>query len=136
MPLKIGELLVRAKLITEDQLEKAIEAQKGSGGRIGEQLLKLDFVGEEDILDCLSQQFGVPSINLRHFDVDESIIRLIPADIARKYQFIPVTKTGATLTVAMEDPTNVFAMDDITFITGYRVEPVVASEDALREAID
>ena len=134
MPLKIGELLVRAKLITEDQLEKAIEAQKGSGGRIGEHLLKLGYVGEEDILDCLSQQFGVPSINLRHFDVDESIIRLIPADIARKYQFIPVTKTGATLTVAMEDPTNVFAMDDITFITGYRVEPVVASEDALRVA--
>ncbi len=136
MPLKIGELLVRAKLIDEDQLNKAIEAQKGAGGRIGEHLLKLGYVGEEDILDCLSQQFGVPSINLRHFDVDESIIRLIPADVARKYQFIPVTKTGATLTVAMEDPTNVFAMDDITFITGYRVEPVVASEEALREAID
>ena len=91
---------------------------------------------EEDILDCLSQQYGVPSINLQHFEIDESIIRLIPADVARKYQFIPVSKTGATLTVAMSDPTNVFAMDDITFITGYRVEPVVASEEALREAID
>jgi type IV pilus assembly protein PilB len=136
MPLKIGEFLVRSNLIDQDQLDKALEEQKQTGGRIGEHLVRLGFVTEEDILDCLSQQYGVPSINLRHFEIDESIIRLIPADVARKYQFIPVSKTGATLTVAMADPTNVFAMDDITFITGYRVEPVVASEEALREAID
>ncbi len=136
MPLRIGELLTKAKLLTKEQLEKALEEQKQSGGRIGEHLIRLGFVTEEDILDCLSQQYGVPSINLQHFEIDESIIRLIPADVARKYQFIPVSKTGATLTVAMSDPTNVFAMDDITFITGYRVEPVVASEEALREAID
>jgi len=136
MPLKIGELLLKAQLITEDQLEKVLEDQKQSGGRVGEHLVKRGFVNEEVILDCLAQQYGVPSINLRHFDIDESIIRLIPADVARKYEFIPVSKTGATLTVAMGDPTNVFAMDDITFITGYRVEPVVASEEALREAID
>jgi type IV pilus assembly protein PilB len=136
MPLKLGELLIKAKLITQQQLDKALAEQKQGGGRIGEHLVRLGYVSEEDILDCLSQQYGVPSINLRHFDIDESIIRLIPADVARKYQFIPVSKTGATLTVAMSDPTNVFAMDDITFITGYRVEPVVASEEALREAID
>ena len=136
MPLKIGELLLKAQLITEDQLEKVLEDQQTTGGRIGQHLVKHGFVSEEDILDCLSQQYGVPSINLRHFDIDDSIIRLIPADVARKYEFIPVSKTGATLTVAMGDPTNVFAMDDITFITGYRVEPVVASEEALREAID
>jgi type IV pilus assembly protein PilB len=136
MPLKIGEFLVRSNLIDQVQLDKALEEQKQTGGRIGEHLIRLGFVTEEDILDCLSQQYGVPSINLRHFEIDESIIRLIPADVARKYQFIPVSKTGATLTVAMADPTNVFAMDDITFITGYRVEPVVASEEALREAID
>ena len=136
MPLKLGELLTKAKLISPQQLERALEEQKQAGGRVGEHLVRLGFVTEEDILDCLSQQYGVPSINLRHFDIDESIIRLIPADVARKYQFIPVSKTGATLTVAMSDPTNVFAMDDITFITGYRVEPVVASEEALREAID
>ncbi len=136
MPLKLGELLIKAKLITQAQLDKALQDQKQSGGRVGEHLVKLAYVSEEDILDCLSQQYGVPSINLRHFDIDEAIIRLIPADVARKYQFIPVSKTGATLTVAMSDPTNVFAMDDITFITGYRVEPVVASEEALREAID
>ncbi len=136
MPLKIGELLLKAQLITSDQLEKVLEDQQQTGGRVGQHLVKNGFVSEEDILDCLSQQYGVPSINLRHFDIDDSIIRLIPADVARKYEFIPVSKTGATLTVAMGDPTNVFAMDDITFITGYRVEPVVASEGALREAID
>ncbi|RLE36274.1 MAG: type IV-A pilus assembly ATPase PilB [Acidobacteria bacterium] len=136
MPLKIGELLLKARLISDDQLEKALGDQKQSGGKVGEHLIKRGFVSEEDVLDCLSQQYGVPSINLRHFDIDESIIRLIPADVARKYEFIPVSKTGATLTVAMSDPTNVFAMDDITFITGYRVEPVVASEEALRVAID
>ncbi len=136
MPLKIGELLIKAQLITQDQLEKVLEDQQQTGGRVGQHLVKNGFVSEEDILDCLSQQYGVPSINLRHFDIDDSIIRLIPADVARKYEFIPVSKTGATLTVAMSDPTNVFAMDDITFITGYRVEPVVASEEALRESID
>ncbi len=136
MPLKIGELLTKANLISPQQLEKALGEQKQGGGRLGEHLVRLGFVTEEDILDCLSQQYGVPSINLRHFDIDDSIIRLIPADVARKYQFIPVSKTGATLTVAMADPSNVFAMDDITFITGYRVEPVVASEEALRGAID
>jgi len=136
MPLRIGELLTKAKLLTNEQLDKALDEQKQTGGRIGEHLIRLGFVTEEDILDCLSQQYGVPSINLQHFEIDESIIRLIPADVARKYQFIPVSKTGATLTVAMSDPTNVFAMDDITFITGYRVEPVVASEEALRESID
>ena len=136
MALKIGELLIKAKLINEHQLAKALEEQRANGGRLGEHLVALEYVTEEDILDCLSQQYGVPSINLRHFDIDEGIIRLIPADVARKYQFIPVSKTGATLTVAMTDPSNVFAMDDITFITGYRVEPVVASEEALREAID
>ena len=136
MPLKLGELLSKAQLISQQQLEHALEEQQQSGGRLGEHLVRLGYVSEEDILDCLSQQYGVPSINLRHFEIDESIIRLIPADVARKYQFIPVSKTGATLTVAMADPTNVFAMDDITFITGYRVEPVVAAEEALREAID
>ncbi len=136
MPLKIGELLTKARLLNEEQLNRALDEQKQSGGRIGEHLIRLGYVTEEDILDCLSQQYGVPSINLQHFEIDESIIRLIPADVARKYRFIPVSKTGATLTVAMSDPTNVFAMDDITFITGYRVEPVVASEEALREAID
>ena len=136
MALKLGELLVKAQLISQDQLQKALDEQRMTGGKLGEILQKHGFVNEEDIIECLSHQFGVPSINLRHFEVDEGIARLIPVDLSRKYTVIPVNKTGATLTVAMADPSNIFAMDEITFMTGYRVEPVVASEEAIREAID
>src|ERR1051325_2263045 len=125
---RLGELLTKASLISQDQLKEALKAQKETGGKLGETLIKLGFVSEEDITECLSQQFGVPSINLAHFEIDSSVIKLIPADVARKYNILPVNKTGATITIAMADPTNVFAMDDIKFMTGYNVEPVVASE--------
>jgi type IV pilus assembly protein PilB len=93
-------------------------------------------VTETDITETLSQQFGVPSIDLASFEIDPSVIKIVPGDVARKYGVLPVNKTGATLTIAMGDPTNVFAMDDIKFMTGYNVEPVVTSEVALRKAID
>ncbi|MCU0291900.1 MAG: type IV-A pilus assembly ATPase PilB [Thermoanaerobaculaceae bacterium] len=136
MALKLGELLLKAQLINQQQLTKALDEQKNTGGKLGEILQKLGFVTEDDIIECLSHQFGVPSINLRHFEIDSNVARLIPVDLARKYNVIPVNKTGATLTLAMTDPTNIFAMDEITFMTGYRVEPVVASEEAIRETID
>ncbi|HNX49084.1 MAG TPA: type IV-A pilus assembly ATPase PilB [Thermoanaerobaculaceae bacterium] len=136
MALKLGELLLKAQLINQQQLTKALDEQKTTGGKLGEILQKLGFVTEDDIIECLSHQFGVPSINLRHFEIDSNVARLIPVDLARKYNVIPVNKTGATLTLAMTDPTNIFAMDEITFMTGYRVEPVVASEEAIRETID
>ncbi len=136
MALRLGDLLLKAQLITQDQLNKALEEQRSLGGRLGEVLLRLGYVSEEDIIECLSHQFGVPSINLRHFEIDEAVAKLVPVDLLRKYNVIPVNKTGATLTVAMADPTNIFAMDEITFMTGYRVEPVVASEEAIRAAID
>src|SRR3990172_12874937 len=98
--------------------------------KLGELLLK------ENITSLLSRQYGVPSINLEHFEVDPSIIKVIPAETARKYQVLPLSRSGATLTIAMADPTNVFAMDDIKFMTGYNVEPVVASEGALEDSID
>jgi type IV pilus assembly protein PilB len=136
MALKLGELLLKAQLINQQQLTKALDEQKNTGGKLGEILQKLGYVTEDDIIECLSHQFGVPSINLRHFEIDSNVARLIPVDLARKYNVIPVNKTGATLTLAMTDPTNIFAMDEITFMTGYRVEPVVASEEAIRETID
>ena len=136
MALKLGELLIKSQMINEQQLDKALGEQKSTGGRLGEILQKMGLVTEDDIIDCLSHQFGVPSINLRHFEIDESVAKLIPVDLARKYNVIPVNKTGATLTVAMSDPTNIFAMDEITFVTGYRVEPVVASEEAIAESVD
>jgi type IV pilus assembly protein PilB len=136
MSVRLGELLTKASLITPDQLKEALKLQKETGGKLGETLIKLGFVAEEDITECLSQQFGVPSINLAHFEIDSQVIKLIPADVARKYNILPVNKTGATITIAMADPTNVFAMDDIKFMTGYNVEPVVASELGIKAAID
>jgi type IV pilus assembly protein PilB len=136
MALKLGELLLKARLLNQQQLTKALDEQKSTGGKLGEILQRLGYVTEDDIIECLSHQFGVPSINLRHFEIDPNVAKIIPVDLARKYNVIPVNKTGATLTLAMTDPTNIFAMDEITFMTGYRVEPVVASEEAIRERID
>src|SRR4029077_20225059 len=98
--------------------------------------VSLGYVRDEEITSLLSRQYGVPSINLDHFEVDPTIIKIIPAETARKYQILPLSRSGATLTIAMADPTNVFAMDDIKFMTGYNVEPVVASETSLEEAIE
>ncbi|HSP93398.1 MAG TPA: ATPase, T2SS/T4P/T4SS family, partial [Thermoanaerobaculia bacterium] len=136
MAVKLGDLLLKAKLITQDQLDAALKSQREEGGKIGEALVRVGAVTENDITETLSQQFGVPSIDLASFEIDPAVVKIVPADVARKYGVLPVNKTGATLTIAMGDPTNVFAMDDIKFMTGYNVEPVVASEIALRKAID
>jgi type IV pilus assembly protein PilB len=136
MAVKLGEMLIRANLITSQQLEEALEYQKVNGGRLGFNLVKLGFVKEDEITDVLSQQYGVPATNLREIEVPEAVIKMVPSEVAQKYLILPVNRTGATLTIAMVDPTNVFAMDDIKFMTGYNVEPVVASEVAIKEAID
>ncbi len=133
---RLGELLVRAGHITEAQLQEALAAQRDQGGRLGTNLVRLGHITDEELVSFLSQHFGVPSINLESITIEETVIQIIPADVARKYTILPVSKTGAKVTIAMIDPTNVFAMDDITFMTGYRVEPVVASETILRSAID
>jgi type IV pilus assembly protein PilB len=135
MPVRIGELLLKEKRITPAQLQEALNYQKGNGGKLGYNLVKLGFVKDEEITALLSKQYGVPSINLTQFEIDPGIIKLIPSETAHKYQIVPLSRSGATLTIAMTDPTNVFAMDDIKFMTGYNVEPVVASETAVLDAI-
>ena len=135
MAVRIGELLLREKRITPAQLQEALNHQKANGGKLGITLVKLGMVKDEEITAMLSRQYGVPSINLAQFDIDGSVIKLIPSETANKYQIIPISRTGATLTIAMTDPTNVFALDDIKFMTGYNVEPVVASEQAVADAI-
>ena len=135
MPVRIGELLLKEKRITPDQLQEALNYQKANGGKLGYHLVKLGIVQDEEITSLLSKQYGVPSINLTEFEIDPSVIRLVPAETAQKYQILPLSRSGATLTIAMTDPTNVFAMDDIKFMTGYNVEPVVASEVAMLDAI-
>ncbi len=136
MAVKLGEMLVKAHLITQDQLKKTLEHQRSNGGKLGYNLVKLGFVKEDDITQLLSQQYGVPAIKLDSVEIDATVIKLIPSEVAQKYLIMPINRTGATLTIAMVDPTNVFAMDDIKFMTGYNVEPVVASEMSIKEAID
>ncbi len=135
MAVRLGELLLREKRVTPVQLQEALNHQRQHGGRLGTSLVKLGFLVDEDITAAISRQCGVPAINLREFDLDPAVVRLIPAESAAKYLVLPVGKSGTTLTLAMADPTNVFAMDDIKFMTGLHIEPVVASEAAIRDAV-
>ena len=133
---RFGDILVKTAKINPLQLQEALALQKEQGGRVGSLLVKLGHLSEYDLVEALAQHFGVPAIGLDGIEIDEVVIKIVPADIARKYTILPVSKAGATITLAMIDPTNVFAMDDVKFMTGYRVEPVVASETSLRNAID
>src|SRR5262249_46268255 len=135
MAIRLGELLLREKRVTPAQLQEALAYQRTNGGRLGSTLVKLNILRDEDITAVLSRQYGVPSINLADFDLDPSIVRLIPLETTSNYNTIPVGRNGTTLTLAMTDPTNVFAKDDIKFMTGLHVEPVVASEAAIRDCI-
>src|SRR6266571_1265337 len=135
MSVRLGEILVKESLITQDQLQKALEFQRTNGGKLGSCLTKMGFITDDDITGVLSRQYGVPSINLKYYEIDPNVIKLIPQDTASRYQVVPLSRVGSVLTIAMTDPTNVFAMDDIKFMTGFNVEPVVASESAIGDAI-
>src|SRR5918997_3923612 len=135
MSAKLGEILVRENLLSAQQLREALDYQREHGGRLGFNLVKLGLVSDDMITAVLSRQYGVPSVNLELFDVEQSVIRLIPRDVAEKYSVLPLSRVGATLTLAMVDPTNVFAIDDIKFMTGLNIEPVVVSETTLTAAI-
>ncbi len=138
MSQRLGDLLVKEKIITADQLDKALRAQReqGPNSRLGSTLVHLGFVSDEEVTNFLSRQYGVPAINLQYFEIDASVVKLIPEETAKRYQILPLSRVGASLTIAMVDPTNVFAMDDIKFMTGFNIEPVVASESAIMDAID
>jgi type IV pilus assembly protein PilB len=135
MAIRLGELLLREKRVTPAQLQEALNYQKANGGRLAASLVKLGILRDEDITSILSRQYGVPSINLTEYDLDPAIVRLVPGETAAKHNLIPVGRNGTTLTLAMTDPTNIFAMDEVKFITGLHVEPVVASETAIRDAV-
>src|SRR5947209_16933976 len=135
MSAKLGEILVRENLITPQQLRETLEYQRAHGGRLGSNLVRLGHVSDDVVTAVLSRQYGVPSINLDLFQIEKYVIRLISEDVALKYSVLPISKAGATLTLAMADPTNVFAMDDIKFMTGLNVEPVSASESSIQNAV-
>ncbi len=132
---RLGAMLVSSGLITDDQLKKALATQKNEGGRLGSILVKLGFVQEDKLMTFLSKQYGVPYVDLNKFQINPAVIKHIPADVAQKYRIMPINRSGATITIAMVDPSNIFAIDDIKFMTGYNVEAVVATEGAIVEAI-
>ncbi len=133
---RLGAMLVSSGLINEEQLKKALAVQQREGGRLGSLLVKMNFVPEEKLMMFLSKQYGVPYVDLSRFDIDATVVKLIAADVAQKYQIMPINRTGATVTIAMVDPSNVFAIDDVKFMTGYNVEPVVATEAGIKNAIN
>src|SRR5213080_37167 len=133
---RLGDLLVADGLLTAEQLKKALAEQKGSPEKLGSVLVRLNFVNEDQLIGFLSRQYGVPSITLTQLDIESDVLKLVPAPIARKYEVIPVRKMGNSLALAMADPTNVFALDDIAFMTNLQVLPLVASQTAVRKAID
>src|SRR5918912_1402639 len=136
MSQRLGDLLVKEKIITPEQLQQAVKVQKETNCRLGSVLVKLGFLSDEDVTNFLSRQYGVPAINLSYFEIDPAVVKLIPYETAKRYQILPLSGVGASLTIAMVDPTNVFAIDDIKFMTGFNIEPVVASETAILEAIE
>ncbi len=131
MAVKLGQLLIASSIISEEQLKQALGVQKKDGGRLGTNLVKMGFITEDRLVAFLSKQYGVPAINLAEYKIDAAVLKLIPSDMAKKYLIMPVARVGATLTIAMADPSNVFAIDDVKFMTGYNVEVVVSSESAI-----
>jgi len=133
---RIGELLVKENLLSAEQLRQAREESKQSGARLGAQITKLGFLQESELSDFVAKQYSVPAIDLEEFDVDPEVIQLIPEEVALKHTVLPVNRAGSTLILATADPSNIFAIDDIKFLTGYNVEVVVATDDEIKRAID
>jgi type IV pilus assembly protein PilB len=135
---RLGEILVTNNLITREQLAKALEEQKLSGGqaRLGTILVKQDLISEQNLTAFLSKQYGVPTVSLSNYDVDPAVTKIIQSEVVQKYQLVPINRAGATLIVAVTDPSNLFAIEDIKFMTGYNVEMVIASESDIKAAID
>ena len=133
---RLGDLLVAEGLITAEQLRQALADQKGKADKLGSVLVRQGSISEEQLIGFLSRQYGIPSITLINLDVDAETLRLVPAHIAKKYEVLPVKRIGGTLTLAMSDPTNVFALDDIAFMTNLQILPVVAPQAAIRKALD
>lgn len=132
---KLGEILLRESRITEAQLRQAMDYQKANGGKLGRALVKLEIVTDEEITEALATQYGVPSVKLSEFPIDPVVVKLIPMETALKHHVLPLVRAGASLTLAVSDPANVFALDDVKFLTGLNIEPVLASEPAIDSAI-
>jgi type IV pilus assembly protein PilB len=132
---RLGELLVKKNYIAADQLKKALEDQRLKGGRLESALIRLGYIKEDELLSFLSAQYRVPSIKISKIEINPNVIKLIPSSTSKKYIIIPINRVGPKLTLAMSDPSNIVVIDEIKFMTGFNVEPVVASEAEIIDAI-
>ena len=135
MSQRLGDLLVKERVLTAPQLDEAVAYQKRHGGRLGSCLVKMGFCSEDEVAHCLSRQYGVPALNLEEFEVDRAVLKLVPQETAERYQIVPLSRNGVSLTLAMADPTDLNALHNVEFMTGLNVEPVVASESQVLAAI-
>jgi type IV pilus assembly protein PilB len=133
---RIGELLVKENLLTASQLREARDGARNKGSRLGAEITQLGYLDESELTEFVARQYGVPSINLEEFEIDRAVIELIPEEVANKHNVLPVNRAGSTLVLATADPSNIFALDDIKFLTGYNIQPVVAAEAAIKRAIE
>ncbi|MEI6631391.1 MAG: ATPase, T2SS/T4P/T4SS family [bacterium] len=133
---RLTELLIHNKFITQEQLTKALEVQAEKGGRLSDIIIGLNFIKESDLISTLSEGLGFPLIDLRRFKIDYEVVKLIPSDIARHYQIIPISKIGDTITLAMADPLNIFAIDHVESLTGYKINPIISSSQDIMQTID
>ena len=133
---RLTELLVNNKLITQEQLNKALEIQTQKGGRLSDIIVESGFIKEDQLISTLSEGLGLPLIDLKKFNIDIEIVKLIPVDIARHYQIIPVSKMGDTVTLAMADPLNIFAIEHVESLTGYKINPIISSSRDIQQAIE
>jgi type IV pilus assembly protein PilB len=133
---RLGELLLRDQIISPEQLQRAQEESKKSGERLGNTLIKVGAIQEDDLTQFLSKQYGVPAINLAEFDIDREVIKLVPREVVERHRVIPVNRAGSSLIIALADPSNILAIDDLKFVTGYNIEVVVASDVSITQAIE
>ncbi|MBM4360142.1 MAG: type IV-A pilus assembly ATPase PilB [Deltaproteobacteria bacterium] len=136
MTTRLGELLVREKLISLQQLRQAQDEQRKSGTKLGYALAKLGFISDGEITNFLSTQYRVPAVDLTQVEIDRELVKLVSRDVCERHQIIPMARSGSSVAVAMSDPTNLNAIDDIKFLTGYNVDVYVASEGSIAAAIE
>ena len=136
MALRLGEMLLREEIITQEALTLALAEQKSKGGRLGSNLVKLGYLSDDTLVQFLAKQFRVPAVDLSQNSIDPSSLSTITPETARQYGVIPIKRVGRTLTLAMSDPTNVYALEDIRFHTGLDVEPVVTTESSIQSALN
>ncbi len=133
---RLTELLINNKLITQEQLDQALEVQAKKGGKLSDIIVNLKFIKQNELISVLSVGLGVPLIDLKRFKIGTEITKIIPIDIARRYQIIPISKMGDTITLAMADPLNIFAIDHVGALTGYKINPIISHGEDISQAIE